>query len=366
MPGTDSSSADTFIFPITSSVVPRLRASGTVTVPRLMQCLTSERSLRARPAFSRAAARASGVRMGRCCLVGFPLGWGGAPGGPPAVPGGWSLCCSEGRAAGGYPAPPRLVELGQLSRPEQFLLRPVVAARLGEPQAVGQFAPIRAVPVHAERLQGCAGREPTLGRLGQADQSAPRIAGYRLCVRAAVNLLTCGNSSVTGHCERCRYGSGNRRGPVHAAPGPGVVTPDRRGVGRVGGISDDRLHPRLGRAVDQAPAALLRRRRGHWGGADQRFPVLRLVAAPQPHPDRVTETLDGLRLDVLADDNHVFLDERALPDTLLDHLPDRRGLLGPLRLPEDRVLILRVLLRQVLPEVRAHLVKLVDFLDHQQ
>src|ERR1019366_8724104 len=108
---------DTFIFPITSSVVPRLRASGTVTVPRLMQCLTSERSLRARPAFSRAAARASGVRMGSAGISCISLAGAGAPDGHPrflAV----GLCAAQ---KGGRPAVtrPLLASLNSVSSADQ-------------------------------------------------------------------------------------------------------------------------------------------------------------------------------------------------------------------------------------------------------
>src|SRR5580704_16145978 len=64
-PGMDWSSADTFIFPMTSSVWPSLRTWGRVVEPCLSRFFTSARSLRALAAFSRAAARCSGVSGGR-------------------------------------------------------------------------------------------------------------------------------------------------------------------------------------------------------------------------------------------------------------------------------------------------------------
>ena len=67
-PGIDSSRADTFILPTTSSVCPSLRTAGRVVEPCLSRFLTSARSLRALAAFSRAAARCSGVSGGRATL----------------------------------------------------------------------------------------------------------------------------------------------------------------------------------------------------------------------------------------------------------------------------------------------------------
>src|SRR6202451_29042 len=64
-PGRDSSSAETFILPITSSVPPSLMTSVKLGAPRLRRFFTSARSLRALAAFSSAAARSSGVRGGR-------------------------------------------------------------------------------------------------------------------------------------------------------------------------------------------------------------------------------------------------------------------------------------------------------------
>ena len=68
-PGIDSRRAETFIFPITSSDLPSLSTWGSVVEPRLRRFLTSARSLRALAAFSRAAARCSGVRGGRATPV---------------------------------------------------------------------------------------------------------------------------------------------------------------------------------------------------------------------------------------------------------------------------------------------------------
>src|SRR5450432_1774918 len=64
-PGMDSSRAETFILPTTSSVWPSLRTEGRVVKPCLSRFLTSARSLRALAAFSRAAVRCSGVSGGR-------------------------------------------------------------------------------------------------------------------------------------------------------------------------------------------------------------------------------------------------------------------------------------------------------------
>ncbi len=64
-PGIDSRSADTFILPTTSSVWPSLRTCGRLVAACLSLFLISARSLRALAAFSRAAARCSGVRGGR-------------------------------------------------------------------------------------------------------------------------------------------------------------------------------------------------------------------------------------------------------------------------------------------------------------
>src|SRR5580692_4492698 len=64
-PGIDSSSADTFILPTTSSVWPSLRTWGRDVAPCFSRFFTSARSLRAWAAFASAAARCSGVRGGR-------------------------------------------------------------------------------------------------------------------------------------------------------------------------------------------------------------------------------------------------------------------------------------------------------------
>src|SRR5690606_20333727 len=64
-PGSDSSRAETFILPMTSLVWPSLRTSVSEIPPCLRRCLTSARSFLAFAAFSRAAARCSGVRGGR-------------------------------------------------------------------------------------------------------------------------------------------------------------------------------------------------------------------------------------------------------------------------------------------------------------
>src|SRR5216683_2013529 len=74
-PGKDSSRAETFILPMMSSVPPSLMTSDKVVAPRLRRFLTSARSLRALAAFSKAAARWSGVRGGRATRghLGFRL-----------------------------------------------------------------------------------------------------------------------------------------------------------------------------------------------------------------------------------------------------------------------------------------------------
>src|SRR5690606_8802362 len=64
-PGSDSSRAETFILPMTSSVWPSASTSDRETPPCFRRFLTSARSFLALAAFSRAAARCSGVRGGR-------------------------------------------------------------------------------------------------------------------------------------------------------------------------------------------------------------------------------------------------------------------------------------------------------------
>src|SRR5690349_25115158 len=88
-PGRDSSRAPTFILPITSSVVPCLMTSDKDVAPRLRRFFTSARSLRALAAFSRAAARSSGVRGGRATRghLGFR----------------WKKVCREGKLANHVP-----------------------------------------------------------------------------------------------------------------------------------------------------------------------------------------------------------------------------------------------------------------------
>ena len=88
-PGRDSSRAETFILPITSSVAPSLMTSDKVVAPRLRRFFTSARSLRARAAFSSAAARSSGVRGGRATRghLGFR----------------WKKVCREGKLANHMP-----------------------------------------------------------------------------------------------------------------------------------------------------------------------------------------------------------------------------------------------------------------------
>src|SRR5580704_8989723 len=70
-----SSNAETFILPTVSSAWPCFRTAGKVVEPRFRLFLTSARSLRALAAFSRAAARCSGVRGGRAtpCHLGFRI-----------------------------------------------------------------------------------------------------------------------------------------------------------------------------------------------------------------------------------------------------------------------------------------------------
>src|SRR5208282_2073569 len=84
-PGRDSSRAETFILPITSSVAPSLMTSDKLVAPRLRRFFTSARSLRALAAFSSAAARSSGVRGGRATRghLGFR----------------WKKVCREGKLA---------------------------------------------------------------------------------------------------------------------------------------------------------------------------------------------------------------------------------------------------------------------------
>lgn len=67
-PGSDSRTADTFIFPTVSSV-DRISTSPNVRFPDFSSPLSSARFFRASAAFARACARCSGVRTGS----GMPL-----------------------------------------------------------------------------------------------------------------------------------------------------------------------------------------------------------------------------------------------------------------------------------------------------
>src|SRR5580704_12042847 len=212
-----------------------------------------------------------------------------------------SCCPSQAAAASG-------VELCDLTAPEPFRLAGNdLRDRPRDQQAIRQLALIGSVPVLAERLHGGSGRVAVLNRLNEADRYPSRVAdGDSSGVRDCENALTCGPVAVTRARDSRRDSFGDRRGPVHEAPRAGVVTPDRGGLD-VYQVGDERLDPRLGTAVDHAPAALDRRGGRDRRGADERLPVLRLVAAHEPHPDRVPDALDRLRLDVLPGDQHVLL-----------------------------------------------------------
>src|SRR3979411_1083966 len=109
-PGRDSSRAETFILPITSSVEPSLMTSDKDVAPRLRRFFTSARSFRALAAFSRAAARSSGVRGGRATRghLGFR----------------WKKVCREGKLANHVPIGQRKLPVTSLQIEIYYFLYP--------------------------------------------------------------------------------------------------------------------------------------------------------------------------------------------------------------------------------------------------